>query len=133
MIRRAWLVGLLALAACTAMPERARTALVGQPRSAVLSCMGVPDRQEQWGGIETLTWRQDQPVQGPFDIKGPLSLELSLGGHGTCRATVTIRSGRVASVVYSGPSATLLGRNGACAGLVRGCVHLTEGLQGETR
>ncbi|WP_183118420.1 hypothetical protein [Gluconacetobacter azotocaptans] len=117
------MAALLALSGCTTLPERARSALVGQPRPAALSCMGVPDRAEQRGDIETLTWRQDQQVQGPFDIKGPLSLELSLGGHGTCRATATIRDGRISSVVYSGPSATLLGRNGACAGLVRGCVQ----------
>nr|WP_246379713.1 hypothetical protein [Gluconacetobacter johannae] len=111
------------MAGCTTVPERTRSALVGQPRPMVLACMGVPDRADQRGDIETLTWRQDQQVQGPFDIKGPLSLELSIGGHGTCRATAMIRDGRIASFVYSGPSTTLLGRNGACAGLVRGCVQ----------
>lgn len=97
--------------------------MLGLSRADVVACAGVPDMDEERDGQEVLTYRQDAPVQGPLDLKGPLSLELSIGGHGTCRASVAIRGGRVVRVTYSGPSATLEGRDGACAGVVRGCLR----------
>ncbi|NHN93909.1 hypothetical protein GVI59_18655 [Acetobacter sicerae] len=108
--------------ACTTIPTRARHDMLGLSRADLVACAGVPDMDEVRDGQEVLTYRQDQQVQGPLDLKGPLSLELSIGGHGTCRASVAVREGHVVRVTYSGPSATLEGRDGACAGVVRGCV-----------
>lgn len=113
--------------ACTTIPTRARHDMLGLSRADLVACAGVPDMREERDGQEVLTYRQDQQVQGPLDLKGPLSLELSIGGHGTCRASVAIREGRVVRVTYSGPSATLEGRDGACAGVVRGCVRDDSG------
>ncbi|BCI67872.1 hypothetical protein AAJCM20276_24960 [Acetobacter aceti] len=62
-------------------------------------------------------------MQGPLDIKTPLTFELNIGGHGTCRTSVATREGRVVRVTYSGPSAALEGRDGACAGVVRGSLR----------
>ncbi|BCI68042.1 hypothetical protein AAJCM20276_26660 [Acetobacter aceti] len=67
--------------------------------------------------------RFNTQTQGAVDLKTPLSFDLSIGGHGTCRASITIREGRVVRMTYSGPSATLEGRDGACAGVVRGCLR----------
>lgn len=122
-MRVAAILALAALSACTTIPTRARHDMLGLSRADLVACAGVPDMQENRDGQEVLTYRQDQAVQGPFDLETPFSFELSVGGHGTCRATVALREGRVVRVTYSGPSATLAGRDGACAGVVRGCLR----------
>lgn len=122
--RFSMIVGLLGLqAACSTLPDRARHALVGLSRADLVSCAGIPDQDEIRDGQEVLVWRQDQPVQGPLDLKTPFSFELSLGGHGTCHVMATLRSGHVQKIVYSGPSATLEGPNAACGPVVRGCLR----------
>lgn len=116
--------GLLGLqTACSTIPNRARHELVGLTRADLVSCAGIPDQDEIRDGQEVLVWRQDQPVQGPLDLKTPFSFELSLGGHGTCHVVATLRSGFVHRIAYSGPSATLQGPNAACGPVVRGCMQ----------
>lgn len=121
MMGRAVLVLALLFPACASIPDRARHDLVGMDRSDLIACAGVPDSAASLPDGEALQWRQDQPVQGPFTLKGPLSLELDLGGHGTCHFVARIRSGRVVQVEYTGPSGTLLGPYAACRPLVLAC------------
>lgn len=117
-------VGLLAailLSACSNLPTRAKLDLIGMGRADLIACAGVPDNREGLPDGEVLEWRQDQQVQGPLTIKTPLSFEMDLGGHGTCHMVARIRSGRVAQVEYTGPSATLAGPYAACRSLVLAC------------
>ena len=116
------LPALIMLSSCSEIATHARTELIGMSRSDLISCAGVPDDREALPDREILEWRQDQQVQGPLDIKGPLSLELSVGGHGTCHAVVTLRNGVVSGVGYTGPSGTLLGPYAACVPIVKGCL-----------
>ena len=122
MIKRLAIIALLAASGCSGMATRAQTELVGMKRADVISCAGVPDKTETLPDREILQYQQDQPVQGPFDFKGPMSLELSVGGHGTCHAVLTLREGVVSSVGYTGPSGTLLGPYAACVPILKGCV-----------
>lgn len=112
---------LFMLAACAGVPEQAQHDLVGMGRSDLIACAGVPDNREALSDGEVLQWRQDQPVQGPLTLKTPFSLELDLGGHGTCHLVARLRKGRVAQVEYTGPSGTLLGPYSACRPLVLAC------------
>ena len=114
--------GLLVLAtACTSLPMRAKHDLVGMSRSDLIACAGVPDNAANLPDGEVLQWRQDQQVQGPLTLKGPFSLELGLGSHGTCHLVARLRQGQVVQVEYTGPSATLAGPYAACWPLVRAC------------
>ncbi|OUJ06671.1 hypothetical protein [Acetobacter malorum] len=116
--------GLLAtilLSACSSLPTRAKHDLIGMSRPDLIACAGVPDNREPLPDGEVLEWRQDQQVQGPLTIKTPLSLELDIGGHGTCHMVARIQAGRVAQVEYTGPSATLAGPYAACRSLVLAC------------
>ncbi|WP_244284961.1 hypothetical protein [Acetobacter persici] len=115
------LLAALLLCACTSLPTRARHDLIGVTRSDLIACAGVPDNRELLPDGEVLEWRQDQQVQGPLTIKGPLSLEMDLGGHGTCHMVARLRSGVVSQVEYTGPSATLGGPYAACRPLVLAC------------
>ncbi|MFT8655973.1 MAG: hypothetical protein ABF785_04685 [Acetobacter papayae] len=121
MMSRAVLALALLLSACASIPDRARHDLLGMDRSDLIACAGVPDNREAMPDGEVLQWRQDQQVQGPFTIKGPMSLELDLSGHGTCHFVARLRQGRVAQVEYTGPSGTLLGPYSACRPLVLAC------------
>lgn len=112
---------LLALSACANVPLQAKRDLVGMARSDLIACAGVPDNAAVLPDGEVLQWRQDQQVQGPFTLKGPMSLELDLSGHGTCHFVARLRQGRVTQVEYTGPSGTLLGPYSACRPLVLAC------------
>ncbi len=91
-------------------------------RPAIVSCAGIPDREEYRDGQDVLVWKQDTQTQGAIDLKTPLSFELDLGGHATCHAIATLREGRVVSVAFTGPSATIQGPDGACRPILRGCL-----------
>ncbi|MCP1215569.1 hypothetical protein NKW53_05750 [Acetobacter orientalis] len=122
MARRLMGLALLCLlASCSSVPLRAQHDLIGMPKSDLLACAGVPDRQAVTADGEVLEYRQDQQVQGPFTIKTPINFELDVGGHGTCHMILDMRVGRVAQVHYTGPSATLLGRYAACTPLINAC------------
>ncbi|MGG6429381.1 hypothetical protein ACQ5TV_05295 [Acetobacter ghanensis] len=115
------LVCLLALSGCSTVPMRAKHDLIGMPRSDLIACAGVPDNAASLPDGEVLQWRQDQQVQGPLTLKTPFSMELDVGGHGTCHFVARLRQGRVAQVEYTGPSATLAGPYAACRPLVLAC------------
>ncbi|MFT8863036.1 MAG: hypothetical protein ABF916_08625 [Acetobacter fabarum] len=121
MMRIKALTCLLALSACANVPLQAKHDLVGMARSDLIACAGVPDNAATLPDGEVLQWRQDQQVQGPFTLKGPMSLELDLSGHGTCHFVARLRQGRVTQVEYTGPSGTLLGPYSACRPLVLAC------------
>ncbi|MFT8463112.1 hypothetical protein [Acetobacter persici] len=114
----------LLLGACTSLPTRARHDLIGMGRADMIACAGVPDNREPLPDGEVLEWRQDQQVQGPLTIKTPLSLEVDIGGHGTCHMVVRTHAGVVSQVEYTGPSATLSGPYAACRPLVLACERL---------
>ncbi|MCG0998198.1 hypothetical protein [Acetobacter persici] len=118
------LLAALLLCACASLPTRARHDLIGVTRSDLIACAGVPDNRETLPDGEVLEWRQDQQVQGPLTIKTPLSLELDIGGHGTCHMVARLRAGVVSQVEYTGPSATLSGPYAACRPLVLACERL---------
>ncbi|MFT9385506.1 hypothetical protein [Acetobacter sp.] len=121
MMNRAVLTLTLLLSACASIPTRARHDLIGMPRPDLIACAGVPDNREALPDGEVLEWRQDQPVQGPLTLKTPFSLELDLGGHGTCHLVARLRQGQVVQVEYTGPSVTLAGPYAACRPLVQAC------------
>ena len=119
--RPAGLVLACFLTSCTGVPAKAKHDLIGLPRADLIACAGVPDNVALLADGEVLQWRQDQQVQGPFTIKGPMSLEIDLSGHGACHFVVRLRQGRVVQIEYTGPSGTLLGPYSACRPLVLAC------------
>lgn len=121
MIRSVSFLAILLLSACSSIPTQARHDLIGLPRADLIACAGVPDNRELFPDGEVLEWRQDQAVEGPLNIKTPLSLELDIGGRGTCHLVARLRQGRVTQIEYTGPSATLTGPYAACRPLVLAC------------
>ncbi len=122
------LAGLLALAGCSALPERARTHLVGTALPDLLACVGRPDSRVRVGDDDWVLGFAPQVLAAPalsasVPVLGDaLKPTVSVSNAESCRMIVRIRSGRVASVHYVGASFLLSGANGACAPLVRDCL-----------
>ncbi|NHN85823.1 hypothetical protein GOB93_14395 [Acetobacter musti] len=121
-MRGSVILAALTLSACTSLPHEARS-LIGMSRPDLVACAGVPDVEENRDGQDVLVWKQDQQAQGAVDLKTPLSFELDLGGHGTCHTVAALRSGRVVSIAFTGPSGTIEGPNGACRPILRACLR----------
>lgn len=121
-----WLPLLLALSACSLAPMHARRDLVGMDRDSLIACAGVPDATQKLNNGEVLEYKQSQAVESPLDIKGPMSLELDIGGRGLCNAVFKLQDGKVVQLEYTGPSGTLLGPWTACEPLIKACQRETE-------
>lgn len=131
----------LALASC-ANPRAeqavfARTALVGLPEAALLSCAGVPDRSRAAGGRDYLTYEA-----GSFDARtgprvgvfgGTTGSGIGLGaGFGVplateirsdyCEATFILENGHVAQLNYNTPTGPRGSSLGQCYDIVQNCV-----------
>ena len=123
MIKLKWLLAALLLTACSATPLKARHDLIGLKREDLIACAGVPDSRETLSDGEVFEYKQTQQVESPLNIKGPMSLELDLGGRGLCNAIFRLKDGKVSQLEYTGPSATLLGPWTACEPLIKACEH----------
>lgn len=115
------------LAGCSSVPMKARHDLLGISRKELLSCAGVPDTRENTDTGQIFEYKQTQQVESPLNLKGPMSLELDLGGKGLCNAIFRIENDKVAQIEYTGPSATLLGKWAACQPLVKACEAYVKG------
>lgn len=115
------LCGVLCLSSCSTAPHRAKIALTGSTRAALVSCLGVPDQREAQDGQEVLTWKQDR-APASFSLTTPFSTSLSFSSAGNCHVTATVRNGLVSSLVYSGAAGGIEGPDAACRAVVRGCV-----------
>jgi hypothetical protein len=105
----------------------AQSALVGMPKSVLLSCAGVPERQAAADNREFFTYHTGRIVSFPASAGfygGPWR---PWGGWGAaytadirsyaCEATFTLRNGVVERVVYGGGSSL-----GECGAIVQNCL-----------
>ncbi|HYD71380.1 hypothetical protein [Azospirillum sp.] len=111
----------------------AQSALVGMPKSTLLSCAGVPERQAVADSREFYTYQTGRIVSYPVTTGfygGPWR-PWGYGGWGwpsyaadvrsyACEATFTLRNGVVERVVYGGGSSL-----GECGAIVRNCLAQT--------
>lgn len=104
----------LTLAACAnpgaQLALKAPETLVGMPKSALLSCAGVPERTADADGAEYLTYSREQTIverevdYEPFPWAGPgvFRPEVSTWSRSyRCDATFVVRDGRVQELRYN--------------------------------
>jgi hypothetical protein len=129
----------LAAACGTSGVERAQlaqTALVGLPKSELLSCAGAPNRSRQDAGREYYTYESETIYGGygpSFGLFGGtdgmgvgIGLPLGMGSSADfCEATFTIESDRVVRVDYNAVGGYGGPRVGECARIVEGCLAAT--------
>ena len=124
--------GLLMISGCSPthyVAERGRVSILGMDADTLKSCAGLPTRTEQIDSLTTLySYENKYEKTGGAEITFPLiGGGFSLGGSGSyCHAIVRIVSGRVVSVNYAGDNDDMIGKEGICAPIFRGCLRAQE-------
>ena len=124
--------GLLAISACSPahyVAEKARESILGMDAVTLKSCAGLPTRTEQLDARTTLySYENKYERTGGAQVTLPIiGGGFSLGGSGSyCHAIVRIVDGRVAAVNYAGDNDDMIGKEGICAPIFRGCLREQE-------
>ena len=122
-------LALLTLAACTPSHEVARQGrhlVIGMEATTLQACAGIPTRTAPLDP-RTQLWSYENKYErtGGLEITLPIiGGGLAAGGSGSyCHALVRIVDGKVAGVTYAGDNDDMLGRDGVCAPIFRGCLR----------
>ena len=93
------------------------------------SCAGIPTRTERLDARTALySYENKYERTGGAEVTLPIiGGGFSLGGSGSyCHAIVRVVDGRVAAVNYAGDNDDMIGREGICAPIFRGCMRAQE-------
>jgi hypothetical protein len=126
------LPALLLISGCSPahyVADRGRAAVLGMDTGTLKSCAGIPTRTEQLDPRTTLySYENKYERTGGAEVTLPIiGGGFSLGGSGSyCHAIVRIVDGRVAAVTYTGDNDDMIGKEGICAPIFRGCLREQE-------
>jgi hypothetical protein len=124
--------GLLVVSACSPahyVAEKGRESILGMDADTLKSCAGIPTRTEQLNSRTALySYENKYERTGGAEVTLPIvGGGFSLGGSGSyCHAIVRIVDGRVAAVNYAGDNDDMIGKEGICAPIFRGCLRVQE-------
>ena len=122
-------LALLTIAACTPANEIARQGrqiVIGMDASTLQSCAGIPTRIAQLDPRTQLySYENKYERTGGLEITLPIiGGGIAAGGSGSyCHALVRIVDGKVAGVTYTGDNDDMIGREGVCGPILRGCLR----------
>jgi len=125
------LVVLLAGACATGhdVAERGRRLIVGMDVDTLQSCAGIPTRTKRLDAqTELYSYENKYEETGGAQITLPIiGGGFKAGGSGSyCHAIVRVVRGKVVGVTYTGDNDEMIGREGVCAPIVRGCLRAYE-------
>ena len=126
---------LLALGGCgyysSRIAHKGQLAVLGMTNEDLLACVGVPDRTQiinehvrvyQYTRGTNIPSTNDStliPLQTLVNLT-----QTTLGGAGTsCVATIRLVDGRVTDMHYSGDNDQMIGSDGVCSTIVKGCLN----------
>jgi hypothetical protein len=122
-------LALLTITACTPSHEVARQGrhlVIGMDATALQACAGIPTRTAQLDP-RTQLWSYENKYErtGGLEITLPIiGGGIAAGGSGSyCHALVRIVDGKVAGVTYTGDNDEMIGREGVCGPIFRGCLR----------
>ena len=109
--------------------EKGRHLIVGMDAESLQSCAGIPTRTKR---LDPRTELYSYEIQ--YESTGGVQVNLPIigggfkaGGAGSyCHAIVRVVSGKVVAVTYTGDNDEMIGREGVCAPIVRGCLRAYE-------
>ena len=122
----------LLMSACTpahVIADRGRESILGLDADTLKTCAGIPTRTEQLNPrIALYSYENKYERTGGAEVTFPIvGGGFSLGGSGSyCHAIVRVVDGRVAAVNYAGDNDDMIGREGICAPIFRGCLRAQE-------
>jgi hypothetical protein len=109
--------------------EKGRHLILGMDADTLQSCAGIPTRTRQLDPrTELYSYEIKYENTGGLQITLPIiGGGLRLGGAGSyCHAIVRVVGGKVVAVTYTGDNDEMIGREGICAPIVRGCLRAHE-------
>jgi hypothetical protein len=115
---------------------RGRQLVIGMDTETLQACAGIPTRTRR---LDAQTELYSYEIKYEHGGGGQVTLPIigggfSLGGSGAyCHAIVRIVGGKVVDVVYTGDNDEMLGRDGICAPIFRGCLRAHGKQQKEAR
>jgi len=123
---------LLLVGACSSghdVAEKGRRVVVGMDVNSLQSCAGIPTRTKR---LDAQTELYSYEIH--YENTGGAQITLPIVGGGFkagatgsyCHAVVRVVRGRVVDVVYTGDNDDMIGREGVCAPIVRGCLRAYE-------
>lgn len=125
-------LGLLVISGCSPahyVAQRGREAVLGMDVDSLKSCAGIPTRTEQLDRRTRLySYENKYERTGGAEVTLPIiGGGFSLGGSGSyCHAIVRIVDGRVTAVNFTGDNDDMIGKEGICAPIFRGCLRAQE-------
>jgi hypothetical protein len=123
---------LLLVGACASdhdVAQKGRNIILGMDAETLQTCAGIPTRTKHLGPrTELYSYEIKYENQGGAQVTLPIiGGGVKLGGSGSyCHALVRVVDGRVAGVNYTGDNDETIGREGACAPILRGCLRAYE-------
>jgi hypothetical protein len=126
------LVGLLLVGGCASgdvVAQRGRHLIIGMDADTLQSCAGIPTRTKRLDArTELYSYENKYERTGGAQITLPIiGGGLSVGGSGSyCHAIVRVVDGKVVAVNYTGDNDELIGKEGVCAPIFRGCLRAQE-------
>ena len=127
------LLVLLPVCACATaghdVAEEGRQVVVGMNAEAVQSCAGIPTRTKQLDSrTEILSYEIKNENTGGVQVTAPIiGGGFKIGSSGQyCHAIMRVVDGKVVEVNYTGDNDDVVGKEGVCAPIVRGCVRAHE-------
>jgi hypothetical protein len=123
---------LLLVGACASdhdVAQKGRTIVLGMDAETLQTCAGIPTRTKHLGPrTELYSYEIKYESTGGAQVTLPIiGGGVKLGGSGSyCHALVRVVDGRVAGVTYAGDNDETIGREGACAPILRGCLRAYE-------
>ena len=126
-----WPVVLLIGACATGndVAKKGREFVIGMDARTLQSCAGIPTRTKPLDSrTEFYSYENHYGHTGGLEITLPLiGGGIKAGGSGSyCHAIVRIVDGRVVGVNYTGDNDELIGKEGVCAPIFRGCLRAYE-------
>src|SRR5712675_329676 len=142
---RGWLVALIhadsavatgcslfLMCACTPahyVADRGRHLIVGMDAATLKSCAGIPTRTDR---LDPRTDLYSYEIKYEYTNGAQVTLPIigggfNLGASGSyCHAIVRLVDGKVVAVNYAGDNDDLIGKEGVCAPIFRGCLREYE-------
>ena len=123
-----FLVGACAMAGHD-VAEKGREIALGMNAETFQACAGIPTRTKQLDSrTELLSYEIKNENTGGVQVTVPIvGGGFKLGSSGSyCHAVVRIVDGKVVEVNYTGDNDDIVGKEGVCAPIVRGCLRAHE-------
>lgn len=129
------LAALLALGGCgyysSRVAHKGQLAVLGMTNEDLLACMGVPDKTQTVNEhVRVYQYTRGTNIPATNDstlipLQTLVNLtQTTLGGAGaSCVASIRLVDGRVTDMHYSGDNDQMIGTDGVCATIVKGCLN----------